>query len=118
MRNPPSEQKQPDTGPLKRAIGDTMRAIAADPELEVLFSSDRPSLSGHTARLPEPSRRPVMGFKCDHEGKALKFVPMGFGRTSHSSAKILDLIHNIWAVCRQKICANRNGSIPRRLSRF
>jgi cobaltochelatase CobT len=35
-----------------------MRAIAADPELEVLFSSDRPSLSGHTARLPEPSRRP------------------------------------------------------------
>ncbi|SDU40071.1 cobaltochelatase subunit CobT [Stappia sp. ES.058] len=58
MRNPPSEQKQPDTGPLKRAIGDTMRAIAADPELEVMFSSDRPSLSGHTARLPEPSRRP------------------------------------------------------------
>lgn len=57
MRNPPTEKSKPTSEPLKRAIGDTMRAIAADPELEVLFSSDRPSLSGHTARLPEPSRR-------------------------------------------------------------
>ncbi len=57
MRNPPSEKSKPTSEPLKRAIGDTMRAIAADPELEVLFSSDRPSLAGHTARLPEPSRR-------------------------------------------------------------
>jgi len=57
MRTPPSERKQASREPMKRAIGDTMRAIAADPELEVLFSSDRPSLTGHTARLPEPSRR-------------------------------------------------------------
>lgn len=57
MRNPPSEKSKPSSEPLKRAIGDTMRAIAADAELEVLFSSDKPSLSGHTARLPEPSRR-------------------------------------------------------------
>ncbi|TNE36605.1 MAG: cobaltochelatase subunit CobT, partial [Alphaproteobacteria bacterium] len=57
MRNPPSEKPKPTNEPLKRAIGETMRAIAADPELEVLFTSDRPSLSGHTARLPEPARR-------------------------------------------------------------
>lgn len=61
MRNPPTEKSKPTSEPLKRAIGDTMRAIAADPELEVLFSSDRPSLSGHTARLPEPSRRLTEG---------------------------------------------------------
>ena len=57
MRNPPAEKPKPTTEPLKRAIGETMRAIAGDPELEVLFTSDRPSLSGHTARLPEPARR-------------------------------------------------------------
>lgn len=57
MRNPPSEKSKPTVEPLKRAVGDTMRAIAGDPELEVLFSSDRASLSGHTARMPEPARR-------------------------------------------------------------
>jgi len=34
-----------------------MRAIAGDAELEVVFSGDRPGLSGQTARLPEPSRK-------------------------------------------------------------
>ena len=57
MRTPPSEQKQNSREPVKRAIGDTMRAIAGEPELEVVFSSDRPSLMGKTARLPEPARR-------------------------------------------------------------
>ncbi|MHC5655580.1 cobaltochelatase subunit CobT [Stappia sp.] len=59
MRNPPSDKSKPTTEPLKRAIGETMRAIAGDPELEVLYTSDRPSLAGHTARLPDPSRRPT-----------------------------------------------------------
>ncbi|SON57873.1 Aerobic cobaltochelatase subunit CobT [Hartmannibacter diazotrophicus] len=45
------------TEPLKRAIGSAMRAIAGDPELEVTFATDRPSLAGHRVRLPEPPRR-------------------------------------------------------------
>ncbi|MBA5778975.1 cobaltochelatase subunit CobT [Stappia sp. F7233] len=58
MRQPPSEKpKQPTTEPLKQAVAGAMRAIAGEPELEVLFSSDRPSLIGNTARLPEPPRR-------------------------------------------------------------
>ena len=57
--NPPSKAglKPSPTEPLKRAIVATMRAIARDPELSVTFASDRPSLSGEKARLPEPPRR-------------------------------------------------------------
>ncbi|MEP0325098.1 cobaltochelatase subunit CobT [Bauldia litoralis] len=43
--------------PLKRAVTGCMRAIAADPELEVTFAADRPLLSGNKARLPEPPRK-------------------------------------------------------------
>jgi cobaltochelatase CobT len=45
------------TEPLKRAIASTMRAIARNPELAVAFASDRPSLTGDKARLPEPPRK-------------------------------------------------------------
>ena len=34
-----------------------MRAIAGEPELEVSFAADRPQLSQHKARLPEPPRK-------------------------------------------------------------
>ena len=34
-----------------------MRAIAGKPDLEVSFAADRPMLSGHKARLPEPPRK-------------------------------------------------------------
>ncbi|MEM8551384.1 MAG: cobaltochelatase subunit CobT, partial [Pseudomonadota bacterium] len=34
-----------------------MRAISGNPDLEVSFSSDKPSLVGEKARLPEPTRR-------------------------------------------------------------
>ena len=45
------------TEPLKRAVSVTMRAIARNPELEVSFATDRPSVSGNRVRLPEPPRR-------------------------------------------------------------
>ncbi|MXN65038.1 cobaltochelatase subunit CobT [Stappia sp. GBMRC 2046] len=58
MRQPPSEKpKQPTTEPLKQAVSGAMRAIAGDPELEVMFTADRPSLVGNTARVPEPPRK-------------------------------------------------------------
>ena len=50
---------QPPTEPFKKAVGVTMRAIAGDAELEVVYATDRPSLSGNRARLPEPPRRPT-----------------------------------------------------------
>ncbi len=36
----------------------TVRAIAADGELEVTFANDKPALSGNRARLPEFSKKP------------------------------------------------------------
>jgi cobaltochelatase CobT len=45
------------TEPFKRAVVGCMRAIAGSPDLEVAFAADRPQLSGHSARLPEPPRK-------------------------------------------------------------
>ncbi len=43
--------------PFKRAVSATMRAISGEPELEVVFSSDRSSLAGQKARLAELPRK-------------------------------------------------------------
>ena len=53
--NPPA--KESPTEPFKRAVVGCMRAIANQPDLEVSFAADRPILSGHKARLPEPPRK-------------------------------------------------------------
>jgi cobaltochelatase CobT len=45
------------TEPFKRAVVGCMRAIAGMPDLEITFAADRPALSGHKARLPEPPRK-------------------------------------------------------------
>lgn len=42
--------------PFKRAVSAAVRALAAEPELEVNFSSEPPSLKGLKARLPSPHR--------------------------------------------------------------
>jgi cobaltochelatase CobT len=44
------------TDPFKRAVAGAMRSLAGDPELEVSFSPEQPSLRGKKARLPLPSR--------------------------------------------------------------
>ena len=48
--------------PFKRALASCTRALAREPELEVAFSADKPSLvagpEGAKARLPEPPRKP------------------------------------------------------------
>ncbi len=44
------------TDPFKRAVAGAMRSIAGEPELEVIFSPEQPSLKGKKARLPLPSR--------------------------------------------------------------
>ncbi len=44
--------------PLKRAIGVTTRAVAADREMMVGFAAGTPALNGSTVQLPEPSRVP------------------------------------------------------------
>ncbi|TDI57886.1 MAG: cobaltochelatase subunit CobT [Alphaproteobacteria bacterium] len=52
----PSRHDNP-TEPFKQAVAGCVRAIAGDPELEVTYAADRPSLAGHKACLPEPARR-------------------------------------------------------------
>ncbi|MEP3045555.1 MAG: cobaltochelatase subunit CobT [Roseibium sp.] len=53
----PGNKPAPTTEPFKQSVSGTMRAISGEPELEVIFSGDRPGLSGLSARLPEPSRK-------------------------------------------------------------
>ncbi|MBZ0215048.1 MAG: hypothetical protein K8F25_00715, partial [Fimbriimonadaceae bacterium] len=43
--------------PFKRATTGVLRAIAGKDDLEVSFGTDRPSLVGEEARLPEPPRK-------------------------------------------------------------
>jgi cobaltochelatase CobT len=47
-----------ETDAFKRAVSICMRAIAADNEMEVSFSKDKPSLTGSRARLPDLPRKP------------------------------------------------------------
>jgi cobaltochelatase CobT len=42
--------------PFKRAVVNTMRALGAEPELEVTFGTEPPQLRGLKARLPLPGR--------------------------------------------------------------
>jgi cobaltochelatase CobT len=42
--------------PFKRAVATAVRSLAGEPELEVHFSSEPPSLKGLKARLPAPTR--------------------------------------------------------------
>ena len=42
--------------PFKRAVASAVRSMAGEPELEVSFSPEQPSLRGKKARLPLPSR--------------------------------------------------------------
>jgi cobaltochelatase CobT len=42
--------------PFKRAVASTVRSMAGEPDLEVTFSPEQPSLRGKKARLPLPSR--------------------------------------------------------------
>ena len=44
------------TDPFKRAVAGAVRSLAGEPELEVTFSPEQPSLRGKKARLPLPSR--------------------------------------------------------------
>jgi cobaltochelatase CobT len=48
-----------DLYPLRVAMKVTIRAIAADGELEVVFANEKPALSGNRARLPEFSKKPT-----------------------------------------------------------
>ena len=42
--------------PFKRAVSVAVRSLAGEPEMEVSFSSEPPSLKGLKARLPSPTR--------------------------------------------------------------
>ncbi|MCD2175665.1 cobaltochelatase subunit CobT [Rhizobium sp. C4] len=48
-----------DTEPLRQAITGCIRAVAGSPEIEVVFSSERPGFAGDRMRLPELSKRPT-----------------------------------------------------------
>lgn len=53
----PGERAAPPAEPLKQAIAGCLRAISGQPDVEVAFASERPVLTGHKARLPEPPRK-------------------------------------------------------------
>jgi len=49
-------QKESPTEVFKRALAHAARSLAEQPDLEVVFSGDGPSLVGHRAVLPHPPR--------------------------------------------------------------
>jgi cobaltochelatase CobT len=49
-------QKESPTEVFKRALAHAARSLAEQPDLEVVFSGDGPSLTGHRAVLPHPPR--------------------------------------------------------------
>jgi len=44
------------TEPFKRAVATAVRSLSGEPELEITWSAEPPSLRGLKARLPQPSR--------------------------------------------------------------
>jgi cobaltochelatase CobT len=58
MTQNPKRRETP-SEPLKRVLGLTVRAIAADPEVEVTYGAAKPALEGKHVRLAEPSRVPT-----------------------------------------------------------
>jgi cobaltochelatase CobT len=58
MTPPPPKKKESPAEPLKQALGLTVRAIAADDEVQVAFAAGRAEIQGKTVQLPEPSRLP------------------------------------------------------------
>src|SRR5271169_4156138 len=49
-------QRETPTEIFKRALAHAARSLAEQPDLEVVFSGDGPSLNGHRAVLPHPPR--------------------------------------------------------------
>ncbi|HEY3800673.1 MAG TPA: cobaltochelatase subunit CobT [Caulobacteraceae bacterium] len=49
-------QRETPTEVFKRALAHAARSLAEQPDLEVVFSADGPSLNGHRAVLPHPPR--------------------------------------------------------------
>ncbi len=57
---PTSHKPKTEPGlPFKRALSLATHAIAGDAALQVVFSTETPSVKGHTATLPQPSRAPT-----------------------------------------------------------
>ena len=58
----PASKAETANEPFKQALASCTRALARQPELEIAFSADKPSLmtsaEGAKARLPEPPRKP------------------------------------------------------------
>lgn len=53
----PGAPREAPTEPFKRSVASCLKAIARQPEMEVTFAADKPSLAGARARLPEPPRK-------------------------------------------------------------
>ncbi|TPW32122.1 cobaltochelatase subunit CobT [Martelella alba] len=49
-----------DLEPLHRSISGCVRAVSGDQETEVVFSHDRPGMTGNQIRLPEFSKKPTL----------------------------------------------------------
>jgi cobaltochelatase CobT len=52
-----TKKREAPTEPFKRAVAGCVRAVAGKRDVEVAFAADRPLLTAHKVRLPEPPRR-------------------------------------------------------------
>ncbi|MEL6622016.1 MAG: cobaltochelatase subunit CobT [Pseudomonadota bacterium] len=54
-----TNKKEAPAEPLKRALGNCVRAIAGDKEVQVTYAAGRPAMDGKAVQIPEPSRIPT-----------------------------------------------------------
>ncbi|NLH82664.1 MAG: cobaltochelatase subunit CobT [Phyllobacteriaceae bacterium] len=66
----PKDKSPPPNEPFKQALAACMKAISRVPDLEVAYGTDRAVLTGHTARLPEPTRKLSREEACVLRGQA------------------------------------------------
>src|SRR5688572_19538202 len=52
-----TKKREAPTEPFKRAVAGCVRAVAGQRDVDVTFAADRPLLTAHKVRLPEPPRR-------------------------------------------------------------
>ncbi|MEO0729665.1 MAG: cobaltochelatase subunit CobT [Pseudomonadota bacterium] len=52
------KKKEAPTEPFKRALGNCVRAISGEKEIQVSFVAGRAAMDGNAVQLPEPSRQP------------------------------------------------------------
>ncbi len=127
-----SKRKEAPLDPFKRAVTLTTRSIAADGNVEVVFTTEPPGLAGKTARVPEPSRVPTkdeisvirghadaaaLAIACHDDGLHRALAPSGGDARAVFEAIEQARVEAIGARRMEGVAANLNARMEQRYAR-